>query len=52
MQYTHVSFSDESNWNSGRYRSIGMLSAARTDALALHKEVAELLQESDVAELK
>jgi len=52
MQYTHVSFSDESNWNSGRYRSIGMLSAARADALALHQETLRLLRESGVDELK
>jgi hypothetical protein len=52
MQYTHVSFSDESNWNSGRYRSIGMLSAARADALALHQETSRLLRESGVDELK
>jgi hypothetical protein len=52
MQYTHVSFSDESNWNSGRYRSIGMLSAARSDALSLHHEASKLLLESRVKELR
>ena len=52
MQYTHVSFSDESNWNSGRFRSIGMISASRSDALSLHHEVCTLLSESRVGELK
>ena len=52
MQYTHVSFSDESSSNSGRYRSIGMVSGSRPDALALHKETARLLRDSDVEELK
>jgi hypothetical protein len=52
MQYTHVSFSDESNWNSGRYRSIGMLSASRSDALSLHQQASKLLSESKVKELK
>ena len=46
MQYTHVSVSDESNWQSGRYRSIGMLSASRADASALHDETAKILRES------
>jgi hypothetical protein len=52
MKYTHVSFSDESNWNSGRYRSIGMLSASRVDALSLHQEASRLLSECQVKELK
>jgi hypothetical protein len=52
MQYTHVSFSDESNWNSGRFRSIGMLSASRSDALSLHYELSTLLSQSQVKELK
>jgi hypothetical protein len=52
MEYSHVSFSDESNWNSGRYRSIGMLSAPRADALSLHREVSRILAESGVRELK
>jgi hypothetical protein len=52
MQYTHVSFSDESHWKGGRYRSIGMLSASRSDALSLHHEADRLLSESQVRELK
>jgi hypothetical protein len=52
MQYTHVSFSDESNWNSGRYRSIGMLSASRSDARSLQYEASRLLSESRVKELR
>ncbi len=52
MEYTHVSFSDESNWNVGRYRSIGMLSAPREAALNLHEVVASKLLQSGIDELK
>jgi hypothetical protein len=52
MPYSHVSFSDESNWNTGQYRSIGMLSGPRSDALLLHREITRILSESDVRELK
>ena len=37
--YSHVSFSDESNWNTGRFRAIGMLSAEREVALNLSQGV-------------
>jgi hypothetical protein len=52
MKYSHVSFSDESSWNSGRYRSISMLTAPRSEALALHHEIGEKLKGSGVIELK
>ena len=51
-EYSHVSFSDESNWNVGRYRAIGMLSGERGVALDLHRELAAQLQESDVKDFK
>jgi hypothetical protein len=51
-RYTHVSFSDESNWNSGRFRSIGMVSGSVQSARALHEAIKDQLTESDVRETK
>lgn len=49
---THLGFSDESNWNQGRYRSIALVTMAAQDAEAIEASVQAILQESNVRELK
>ena len=49
---THVCFSDESNWNHGRYRSLGMVSLRVDDLDFLETELASLLRNSNVREFK
>ncbi len=36
---SHVAFSDESNWNKGRFRSISLVSASVEDARTLHQDL-------------
>ena len=52
VEYSHVTFSDESSWNTGRFRSIGMVSASRISALSLHQELRQVFADSQVDELK
>jgi len=47
---THIGFSDESNWNMGKYRSLGFISMALSDFNHLSNELTILLQESDINE--
>lgn len=49
---THVCFSDESNWNRGRYRSLGMVSLRADDLAFLEAELASLLRDADISEFK
>ncbi|RTI03181.1 DUF3800 domain-containing protein [Thermus scotoductus] len=49
---THVGFSDESNWNKGRFRSLGLVSCALSDLPELNAELNKLLEESGVSEFK
>jgi hypothetical protein len=51
-RHTHVGFADESSHNIGRYRSLGLITAAREEVDNLSTEVAELLAASSVRELK
>ncbi len=39
VDYTHVAFADESNWNKGRFRSIALVSAELDDARLFHKQL-------------
>ncbi|GIW33850.1 DUF3800 domain-containing protein [Meiothermus sp.] len=49
---THVGFSDESNWNTGRFRSLGLVTVL-VDALEdLNNELKGLLTESGISEFK
>ena len=52
MPISHLAYSDESCWNRGRYRSIGMVSAEADCAGELKAELAEILAASDVSEFK
>lgn len=52
MGSTHVAYSDESQWNIGRYRSIGMTSCSQVDHQGMNEELVRLLDGSDVLEFK
>ena len=49
---THFIFADESKWNTGRYRALGAVSIRVDRCILLSKKIAELLNESDVRELR
>lgn len=49
---THVAFSDESHWNKGRYRSLGLVTLPRESLAELERSLARLLDESGVSEFK
>lgn len=49
---THVGFSDESNWNKGRFRSIGLVTVPLDVLDQLERELQRLLEESNVREFK
>lgn len=49
---THVAYSDETSYNVGRFRGIGLVTARREEALALTGEFGRLLRDGDISELK
>lgn len=49
---TYLAFSDESNYNTGRYRGLGLVSLPAPVAQKLASEIEQSLQESNVRELK
>lgn len=49
---THVGFSDESKWNQGRFRSIGLVTTSLAYLGDLQTELERLLRESGVKEFK
>jgi len=49
---SHVGFADESYWNSGRFRSLGMVTLSLDYLDALNGEARRLLDESSVKEFK
>ncbi len=49
---THVGFADESHWNKGRFRSLGLVTTALDHLDMLESEVRDLLRESSVKEFK
>lgn len=49
---THVGFSDESNWNTGRFRSLGLVTCALSSLKDLEAQLGNLLRESNVSEFK
>lgn len=51
-RHTRVAFSDESSYNVGRFRSLAVVTVGRTDSDVLSRQVAALLRESGVAEVK
>lgn len=52
MQVTHVGFSDESNWNVGRFRSISLVTTSLVHLNELEERLKALLSESGVSEFK
>ncbi|MGQ9526078.1 MAG: DUF3800 domain-containing protein [Armatimonadota bacterium] len=49
---THVGFSDESNWNKGRFRSLGLVTTRLACLGGLETELKNLLSESQINEFK
>jgi len=49
---THIGFADESHWNTGRFRSIGMVTLALNCLEVMERDVRRLLKESQVGEFK
>lgn len=49
---THVGFSDESNWNRGRFRSLGLVTISLDFLEMLNGQLQQLLEESQVEEFK
>jgi hypothetical protein len=48
----HIGFADESHWNTGRFRSLGLVTASVDSLDRLEAELARLLNESGVSEFK
>lgn len=51
-QVTHVGFSDESHWNHGRFRSLGLVTVPVEALASLEQELRKLLTDSEVSEFK
>lgn len=49
---THIGFADESNWNTGRFRSLGMVTLPMNFLEVMEREVRQLLRESQIREFK
>jgi hypothetical protein len=49
---THVGFADESYWNTGRFRSIGLITTSVSSTETLDGKLRSLLDESNVREFK
>lgn len=47
---THAAFADESHWNVGRFRGLGLVTLQRTDLIALTEELKDLLIDSNLEE--
>jgi len=51
-QISHCAFSDESSYNVGRFRAIGMISFPMSSLQELDKDIQEILEESNIREFK
>ncbi|WP_169239714.1 DUF3800 domain-containing protein [Candidatus Roseilinea sp. NK_OTU-006] len=49
---THIGFADESHWNKGRFRSLGMVTLPLSCLEGMEGEVRQLLEQSQVREFK
>ncbi|MCJ7444845.1 MAG: hypothetical protein MUO26_10000 [Methanotrichaceae archaeon] len=49
---THIGFSDESNWNKGRFRSIGLATCHVDSHSPIEEELQGLLEESGISKFK
>ncbi len=52
VDISHVGFADESNWNKGRFRSLGLVTTPLGYIEDLEKQAKEILQESGIREFK
>jgi len=52
LRVSHVGFSDESYWNIGRYRSLGLVTTSVDLHASLENELLCLLEKSEVREFK
>jgi hypothetical protein len=52
IQVSHLAFADESHWNSGRFRSLALVTLRHADLPAFSYELQRLLEESKVKEFK
>lgn len=50
--YSHICFADESCWNTGRYRSISLVTAEVNDAREMHRKLDELRKIHKTSEFK
>lgn len=51
-EVTHVGFGDESNWNKGRFRSIGLVTTTVAALDDLNRQLTQILADSGVSEFK
>lgn len=49
---THIGFADESNWNKGRFRSLGLVTAPIEYVQTLEDDIRRLLVDSGICEFK
>jgi hypothetical protein len=49
---THIGFSDESHWNTGRFRSLGLVTLSISELQGIENRTRALLKESDIQEFK
>jgi hypothetical protein len=52
IKITHVGFSDESNWNVGRFRSLGLITTPLCYMEELENRLSNILEESGLEEFK
>jgi len=52
LPYTHIAYSDESHYSTGRYRCLGMVTLESRKSASIRAALAEKLSESDVTEFK
>lgn len=48
--FTHIAFSDESHWNTGRYRGIALVTMIAENYNHLNGELAEIIKSADISE--
>lgn len=49
---THVGFADESYWNRGRFRSLGLVTTSLSSLSTINNNIRTLLDESNISEFK
>jgi hypothetical protein len=52
MSATHIAYTDESNWNTGRFRSIAMISFSITERESIIKSISKALSDSKISEFE